>query len=185
MAPVGRPIQLDLRSRDVIHSFWLPALAGKKDLIPGITNTLRFSVNRAGDYEGQCAEFCGYQHANMRTFLTAVSPGEFEAWKARQLEAGRAPVTPEEERGRRVFETSTCVLCHAVQGTQASASVGPDLTHFGSRRRIAASPLPNTAGFLAAWISAPQKLKPGTNMPATALAPDDLAALVTYLSSLK
>lgn len=185
VVPVGRPIQLYLRSRDVIHSFWLPALAGKKDLIPGITNTLRFSVTRAGRYEGQCAEFCGYQHANMRTYLTAVSPQEFEDWKARQRQPAAAPSTTEQQRGRDVFERSSCVLCHAIQGTRASASVGPDLTHFASRPRIAASSLPNSAGFLAAWITEPQKLKPGTNMPPTRLPPADLEALVAYLGSLR
>ena len=185
VVPVDRPIELELQSRDVIHSFWLPALAGKKDLIPGITNTLRFSVTRAGRYEGQCAEFCGYQHANMRTLLTAVSADEYEAWKAHQLAPGRNPVTEQEQRGRQVFETSTCGLCHSVRGTAASATVGPDLTHFGSRPRIAASPMPNTPGFLAAWITGPQQLKPGTNMPATSLPPADLGALVTYLESLK
>jgi cytochrome c oxidase subunit 2 len=185
VVPVGRPIELQLRSKDVIHSFWLPALAGKKDLIPGVTNTLRFSVLRPGSYEGQCAEFCGYQHANMRTLLAAVSDAEFEAWKARQRAPGHAPETPEQQRGQQVFETSTCVLCHAVQGSQASASVGPDLTHFASRRRIAASPLPNTPQNLAQWITNPQRLKPGTNMPATDLAAGDLRDLVAYLGSLQ
>jgi cytochrome c oxidase subunit 2 len=185
VVPVGRPIELQLRSKDVIHSFWLPALAGKKDLIPGVTNTLRFSVLRPGYYEGQCAEFCGYQHANMRTLLAAVSGEEFEAWKSRQRATGRRPDSQQEQRGQRVFETSSCVLCHAVQGSGASASIGPDLTHFGSRRRIAASPLPNNPQWLAAWITNPQKLKPGSNMPATALTEADLRDLVAYLGSLQ
>jgi cytochrome c oxidase subunit 2 len=183
--PVGQPIQLTLRSQDVIHSFWLPALAGKKDLIPGITNTLRFNITRPGVYEGQCAEFCGYQHANMRTLMRAVPADEFETWKAQQREPGASPATPQQARGRDVFVTRSCVLCHAVQGTTASATNGPDLTHFGSRRYIAASRFPNDPAHLAAWISDPQGMKPGSNMPPTPLSAEELGALVAYLGSLR
>lgn len=183
--PVGRPVELRLQSSDVIHSFWLPALAGKRDLIPGNENTLRFSVLRPGDYEGQCAEFCGYQHANMRLILTALDGPAFDAWKSAQLAEAVAPATDELQRGQWVFERSSCALCHAVRGTAARGTVGPDLTHFGARRRIAATPLRNTPATLASWIVDPQRLKPGSRMPATALAPDDLRALVAWLGSLQ
>jgi cytochrome c oxidase subunit II len=183
--PVNRPVELTLRSQDVIHSFWLPALAGKKDLIPGTVNVLRFSATKPGRYEGQCAEFCGYQHANMRTALTAVSDGDFDAWRAHEQGGARQPATDDERRGHDIFMKSSCVICHSIRGTSASASNGPDLTHFAERPHIAASPYPNDPAWLAAWISAPQQLKPGTTMPATQLPPNELAALVTFLRSLK
>ena len=185
VVPVGRPIELRLRSQDVIHSFWVPALAGKKDLIPGIDNTLRFSVRDAGNYEGQCAEFCGYQHANMRIIVTAVEPDEYQDWTARQRAVAAAPGTEQLQRGQWVFERSSCALCHRVRGTGAQGAVGPDLTHFGSRRRIAASALRNTPAALSAWITNPQGLKPGARMPATVLPAEDLRALVAWLGSLQ
>lgn len=185
VVPVGRPIELHLRSSDVIHSFWIPAVAGKRDLIPGDENVMRFSVLQAGDYEGQCAEFCGYQHANMRLILTALAPADFNAWMAAQQARAPAPATEELLRGQWVFERSSCALCHAVRGTAAQGSVGPDLTHFGSRRRIAATPLRNVPSALARWIIDPQGIKPGSRMPATDLPPDDLRALVAWLGSLQ
>jgi cytochrome c oxidase subunit II len=183
--PTGRPVELVLSSHDVIHSFWLPAISGKKDLIPGITNSMRFSVNQPGRYEGQCAEFCGYQHANMRTSMNAVSPDQFSKWQKQQREPSAPPGDERARRGRDVFLNSSCIACHSVRGTPAAATVGPDLTHFAGRRTIAAGPYPNTAEWLAAWISSPQRLKPGTSMPATPLPPEDLAAVVHYLGSLK
>jgi cytochrome c oxidase subunit 2 len=183
--PVGRPVELTLRSQDVIHSFWLPALAGKKDLIPGLVNVLRFSASKPGRYEGQCAEFCGYQHANMRTALTAVPESEFAAWRSHEQSDAQPPMTDDERRGEQVFMKSSCVICHSIRGTSAAANTGPDLTHFGERPHIAASPYPNDPTWLAAWISAPQRLKPGTNMPATQLPPNELSALVAFLRSLR
>jgi len=183
--PTGRPVELVLTSRDVIHSFWLPSITGKKDLIPGHTNTEVLVAQAPGLYTGQCAEFCGLQHAKMRLVLHADAPADFEHWRQQQLQPGREPATDEERRGRSVFTSASCVLCHSVQGTDASATVGPDLTHLASRGMIAAGTLPNTPGNLAAWITAPHRLKPGVQMPATALPPDDLGALTRYLASLQ
>jgi cytochrome c oxidase subunit 2 len=183
--PVGRPVALEMTADDVIHSFWTPSLAGKKDLIPGYTTTLTLVAARPGVYGGQCAEFCGFQHAHMSMDVIAQDPADFGHWYDAQLAPGSDPATPLAARGRDVFLGSTCVMCHAIGGTEASAVVAPDLTHVGSRRRIAAGTRPNDPANLAAWVSAPQSLKPGTHMPATALAADDLAALVAYLSSLR
>jgi cytochrome c oxidase subunit 2 len=183
--PTGRPVELVLTSRDVIHSFWLPSITGKKDLIPGRMNTEVLIAQKPGLYTGQCAEFCGLQHAKMRLVLHADAPADFEQWRQRQLQPGREPQTDDERRGRAVFTSASCVLCHAVQGTDAAATVGPDLTHLASRGMIAAGTLPNTPGNLAAWIAAPHRLKPGVQMPATPLPPDDLGALTRYLASLR
>jgi cytochrome c oxidase subunit II len=183
--PVGRPVELVLTSRDVIHSFWLPSITGKKDLIPGHTNTEVLIAEKPGVFTGQCAEFCGLQHAKMRLVLHAEAPADFERWRMQQLQPGRVPSTDEERRGQAVFTSSSCVLCHSVQGTDASATVGPDLTHIASRSMIAAGTLLNTEGNLASWITAPHRVKPGVQMPATQLAPADLAALTRYLASLQ
>jgi cytochrome c oxidase subunit 2 len=181
----GRPVLLELRSGDVIHSFWVPSLQSKRDLLPGYTNTLALVAARAGNYTGECAEFCGYQHAHMSIDVSARSPQEFEQWRAAQLAEAAEPPDDQTRRGRDVFLQSTCRACHAIQGTDAGARLGPDLTHVGSRRRIAAGALPNDPANLAAWISDPQSIKPGTRMPATKLAADDLTALSTYLASLR
>jgi cytochrome c oxidase subunit 2 len=183
--PTGKPVQLVLASRDVIHSFWLPSITGKKDLIPGRTNTEVLIADKPGLYTGQCAEFCGLQHARMRLVLHADTPEDFERWRQQQLQPGREPTTDIERHGRSVFTSASCVLCHSVQGTDASATIGPDLTHFGSRGTIAAGTLPNTPENLASWILAPHRLKPGVQMPATKLPPDDLGALTQYLASLQ
>jgi cytochrome c oxidase subunit II len=183
--PVGRPVQLILTSRDVIHSFWVPSLAGKRDLIPGHITSAILQAERPGLYSGQCAEFCGYQHSKMGLLVHAESPEAFDAWKQRQLASAREPVSAEELRGRDVFVGSTCVMCHSIQGTDAGATVAPDLTHIASRATLATGALPNTAANLASWIRDPQRIKPGTHMPASALPPQDLSALATYLASLE
>jgi cytochrome c oxidase subunit 2 len=183
--PVGRPVQLEMTADDVIHSFWVPSLQGKKDLLPGYTTTLNLVAARPGTYEGNCAEFCGYQHAHMRIDVVAHEPGAFRSWFETQLAAAAEPTTPEALRGRDVFMATTCVMCHAIQGTDANAVTGPDLTHVASRRRIAAGTLENQPANLSAWIRNPQNFKPGSRMPATRLDGEDLAALTTYLSSLK
>jgi cytochrome c oxidase subunit II len=144
--PVGRPVRLRLRSIDVIHSFWVPSLGGKRDLIPGRDTSLWIQADRAGVFQGQCAEFCGHQHAHMRFQVVAETPEEFQAWQENQRLLAREPTTPEQVRGRDVFLSSTCIMCHSVRGTLAGSRAGPDLTHLASRRTIAASTLPNARG---------------------------------------
>jgi cytochrome c oxidase subunit II len=183
--PVGRPVLLEMTADDVIHSFWAPELNGKKDLLPGYTTTLTLVAARAGDYTAECAEFCGFQHANMRIAIVAHEPAEFASWVDAQLAPANEPASPELLRGRDVFLGSTCVMCHNITGTDASGIVGPDLTHVGSRRWLGAGALPNDRARLAAWITDPQSVKPGTRMPATRLEAEDLSALTTYLASLQ
>ncbi|HKO69001.1 MAG TPA: cytochrome c oxidase subunit II [Burkholderiaceae bacterium] len=183
--PVGRPVILKLRSSDVIHSFWVPNIAGKKDLIPGRTATLQMRADRAGTYRGQCAEFCGLQHAWMSFVVIAEDPDRYEAWAAKQREPAIEPSGGELARGKQLFLSTTCVMCHAIQGTDANARHAPDLTHVGGRQALAAGVLPNTPENLAAWIANPQVHKPGVNMPAHAFAQQDLHALAAYLHSLK
>jgi cytochrome c oxidase subunit II len=183
--PVARPVLLTLESDDVIHSFWVPNLHGKKDLVPGRTATLALRADTAGEYRGQCAEFCGYQHALMAFTVTAESPEQFEAWAARQREPSRQPTEALQSRGQAVFMSGTCVMCHTIQGTQAAARMGPDLTHLASRKTLAAGTLGNNRAQLAAWILDPHAFKPGVNMPANPLPADDLNALLAYLASLE
>ena len=183
--PVGRPVQLVLQSRDVIHSFWIPNLHGKRDLIPGHTSSFVIQADRAGTYEGQCAEFCGHQHAKMRLSLTAIPEAEFVKWMDSQRRAAKPPSTPLELRGQQVFLSSTCVTCHAISGTPAKGRFAPDLTHVGSRRMLAANSVPNAIGHMAGWIVDPQGIKPGNYMPPNPLPSDDLEALLAYLRSLK
>ena len=183
--PVGRPVVLELRSNDVIHSLWLPNLGVKRDLIPGEATSIRFQADSAGVYRGECAEFCGHQHAKMALLVVAEPPDRFAAWLARQRDTARTPVDSAARRGQEVFLTSTCVMCHAVQGTPAGSRFGPDLTHLAGRRTIAAGTLPNTRGNQAGWIMDPQRIKPGVRMPPNALAPNDLQALLAYLESLE
>jgi cytochrome c oxidase subunit 2 len=183
--PTGRTVKFDLRSLDVIHSFWVPNMHGKKDLIPGHPTSTWFRADREGTFRGQCAEFCGYQHAHMRLELVAESPEKFEAWIAEQRQTASAPATASQQRGHDVFLQNQCMTCHAIQGTNARATVGPDLTHIGARKLLAAGALPNTPENLAAWITNPQNTKPGVRMPANPFSADDLNALVDYLESLK
>ncbi|HSC65667.1 MAG TPA: cytochrome c oxidase subunit II [Caldimonas sp.] len=183
--PVGRPVVLRLNADDVIHSLWVPSLAGKKDLIPGRTATMSFRADRPGRYRGQCAEFCGYQHAFMAFEVIADAPEQYDAWAATQRRPAAEPADATAQRGRDVFLGSTCIMCHAIDGTTAAARKGPDLTHVGGRSTIAAGTLPNRPGELARWIANPHDFKPGVNMPATALSSDDMSALVSYLGGLK
>ena len=183
--PVGRPIVLTLEADDVIHSFWVPNLHGKKDLIPGRTATITFRADAAGTYRGQCAEFCGYQHANMALLVIAEPPERYELWAAAERTSAPQPTEPLAQRGQQVFLQSTCAMCHAIAGTPANGRRAPDLTHVASRRRIGAGTLPNDPVTLSAWISDPQRIKPGVNMPAHVLPGADLQALVAYLGTLK
>jgi cytochrome c oxidase subunit II len=183
--PVGRPVLLQLKADDVIHSLWVPNLAGKKDLIPGRDATLQLRADKPGVYRGQCAEFCGHQHANM-AFLVIAEPAEqYEAWAERQRQNAPEPADAQQKHGRELFVGGTCAMCHAIQGTPASARHAPDLTHLASRQTLAAGTLPNATGHLAGWILDPQRIKPGVNMPANPLSPDDLQALLAYLGTLK
>ena len=183
--PVGKPVLLKLRANDVIHSFWVPNLAGKKDLIPGHETTFHLRADKAGTYRGQCAEFCGPQHAFMAFEVTAVPPEEFARWQEAQRKPAPEPAGEREKRGRELFVTGTCQMCHAIAGTTASARRAPDLTHVASRRSLAAGRLQNTPENLAAWIVDPQRFKPGVNMPPHVIGQQDLDALVAYLRSLK
>jgi len=183
--PAGRPVVLELRSTDVIHSFWPPSLAQKRDLIPGNVNTLWFQADTSGVYRGQCAEFCGLQHAKMAFLVIADRPDSFNMWLAQQRDTALTPTDQLTERGQEVFLGSSCVMCHAISGTPAGARVGPDLTHLASRRTIAAGTLPNTRGNLAGWIVNPQQIKPGARMPPNQLRSADLQALLAYLETLK
>lgn len=183
--PVGQPVQVELTSADVIHSFWVPELAGKTDNIPGRTTHTWFSVDRAGGYLGLCAEFCGAQHANMRFRVIAESPEEFEAWVKNQQAPAARPTTALAQQGKQAFLSNACVGCHTIAGTTAQGKVGPDLTHVGSRRTIAAGVLPSTPENLARWVRNPQEVKPGTLMPDLNLSETTIDALVAYLESLK
>ena len=183
--PVGRPVTITLKADDVIHSFWVPNLHGKKDMIPGRDSIIQLRADRPGTYRGQCAEFCGYQHAYMALVVTAEPAADFDKWKQAQVASAAAPTDALRTQGQQVFLTSTCMMCHAIQGTTANARKAPDLTHVASRPTLASGALPNTPDNLKNWIADPQKIKPGVNMPATALAEEDLRALVAYLSGLK
>jgi cytochrome c oxidase subunit 2 len=183
--PVGRPVVLELLSTDVIHSFWPPTISQKRDLIPGKDNSLWLQADTPGVYRGQCAEYCGQQHAKMGFLVIAQRPDSFASWLSRQRDTALTPTTELARRGQEVFLASSCVMCHAIAGTPAGSRVGPDLTHLASRRTIAAGTLPNTLGNLAGWIIDPQKIKPGTRMPPNQLKPADLQALLAYLETLK
>jgi cytochrome c oxidase subunit 2 len=183
--PVGRTVQLQLASDDVIHSFWVPSLHGKRDLIPGRSTELFLRVDRPGTYLGACAEFCGAQHAKMEIVVVAEPQAAFDAWRQRQRHASRVPETDAERRGRDVFFAAACPLCHTLRGTPAGGRVGPDLTHLASRVRIAGNALPNTPAHRIGWITDPQASKPGARMPATHLLGDELEALALYLGSLE
>ncbi|MFL6687386.1 cytochrome c oxidase subunit II [Paraburkholderia graminis] len=183
--PVGQPVLVTLKSSDVIHSFWVPNLHGKKDLIPGRTATIRFRADHAGEYRGQCAEFCGYEHALMSFLVIAETPDKYAAWLAHQRQDAPPPSNELETRGEQIFLTHSCAMCHTVQGIGANAVLGPDLTHVASRQTLAAGTLPNTPGHLAGWIVDAQRIKPGTVMPPNPLAPDELHALLAYMATLR
>lgn len=183
--PVGQPVLFVLESGDVVHSMWVPNLAGKKDLIPGYTQSLWFQADTAGVYRGQCAEFCGMQHAKMALQVVAEPPAKFAEWVSQQRLPAMNSTDSTASRGREVFLTGPCAMCHAIGGTPAGSHAGPDLTHLASRRTIAAGTLPNTRGALAGWIVDPQRIKPGSKMPPNQLKPQDLDALLTYLQTLK
>lgn len=183
--PAGEPVRLILTSTDVIHSFWVPNLAGKLDLIPGHENVLDLKADNPGVYRGQCAEFCGAQHANMSTFVIAEPRPVFEAWLDEQLRPADPPASPEAKAGHDLFLKRPCVMCHKIGGTIAGGTVAPDLTHVASRQTLAAGTLAMSRGNLAAWIADPQGIKPGAHMPVVDLNGDELNAIVAYLEGLR
>jgi len=183
--PVGKPVIVSLHADDVIHSLWIPNLAGKKDLIPGRSTSLTLRADRPGVFRAQCAEFCGLQHAWMALPITAEAPDRYETWAAQQRQPAAPPADALALRGQQVFLGSTCVMCHSVAGTEAGAQHAPDLTHLASRPTLGAGVLPNDAQHLAAWISNPHAHKPGVNMPGHVFSKDDLQALVAWLGSLR
>ena len=186
--PSGEPVNILLKSEDVIHSFWVPELSGKIDLIPGRTNSLIIEASHPGEFRGQCAEFCGLQHAGMRILVVAEDRDSFDQWVQEQGEPAPA-LNPADDaqlwEGQQAFLGSACVYCHTIRGTNGSGTLGPDLTHIASRQRLASNMIPNTRGHLAGWILDPQAVKPGTQMPPTQLSADQLDALLDYLESLK
>jgi cytochrome c oxidase subunit 2 len=182
---VGRNVRLELESADVIHSFWVPSLAGKQDLVPGRHNGLTIRAERPGVYRGQCAEFCGLQHAHMALLVIAEEPADFANWLAAQSRQASIPAEAEAAAGQQLFLSRPCASCHAIRGTSAAGTAGPDLTHVGSRRTIGAGLFETTRGSLAAWIADPQTLKPGNNMPMVPLSGDELRAISAYMASLR
>jgi cytochrome c oxidase subunit 2 len=183
--PVGQPVIIRLLAADVIHSFWVPSLAGKVDQIPGRQNRLWLQADTPGVYRGACAEFCGHQHAKMALVVIAEPPENFARWYEAQLAPAAAPADPSAARGQRVFVEGRCAACHAVEGTPAGSNVGPVLTHLASRLTLGAGALLNTRGNLAGWVVDPQQIKPGARMPPSPLPPADLQALLDYLGTLR
>jgi cytochrome c oxidase subunit 2 len=182
--PAGRPVDLILKSEDVIHSFWVPNLAGKLDMIPGRVNRLRVSASREGVFRGQCAEYCGGPHAQMALYVIAHGDDGYATWRAAQQQPARDAADAPFARGRTLF-LERCSACHTVRGTTAEGELGPDLTHVGSRMSIAAGILPNNVGTLAAWISSSQQIKPGNLMPSmNVYSGEELRAVAAYLAAL-
>ena len=178
--PVGVPVRVEARSGDVIHSFWVPALNRKIDMIPGQKNEILLEADRAGVYRGQCAEFCGLEHAEMAFIVVADPPNRFRAWLAEQRKPAGAAGS-----GAQLFTSIGCGGCHRIRGTEANGEVGPDLTHVGSRAYIAAGAIPNDMENLREWIRNPQHVKPGAKMPALSLTNEQVRTLAAYLRSLR
>jgi cytochrome c oxidase subunit II len=183
--PINRPVVLKVTSRDVIHSFWVPNLQGKRDLIPGYITAVWLQADRPGTFRGQCAEFCGLQHAHMALEVVAESEQDFEGWLDAMRQPGRDPPQFTTTRGQEVFMRARCAGCHAIRGTEASGHLAPDLTHVASRSTLGAGTLPNTPENLVAWIRDPQRVKPGNQMPPNPLSDENLQALVAYLETLR
>ncbi len=183
--PVGKATAFTLEAKDVIHSFWVPELGGKMDLIPGHTNRMWIRPTRVGTYHGQCAEFCGTSHANMRMSVVVDSPEQFNAWVAQQKQPATMPTADLAKQGLEQITKAGCIACHTINGTTAQGKVGPNLTHVASRKQIAAGLLDFSVDNVRAWISNPQEVKPGATMPKLPLTKDQLDALVAYLTTLK
>ena len=184
--PAGRPVNIELRSTDVIHSFWVPSLHGKVDLVPGHTDFIRIEASEPGDFSGQCAEYCGMEHADMRLLVVSQEPAAFNEWLANQRKPGAEPTNPGTEMGQQFFLAGPCSKCHTVRGTPAAGNGAPDLTHIGSRKYIGANTFPNNNAYLEAWVTDAQSLKPGCKMPIiTQYSGMQLRILVGYLRQLQ
>src|SRR5262245_24431435 len=182
--PAGRPVVLTLDGPDVIHSFWVPRLGGKRDVVPGRLNRLTFTAVSPGDYRGQCAEFCGASHANMGMYVIVDAPDAFARWVAAQKAEPAEPAAGPAADGKAIFARSACVGCHTIRGL-SSSTLGPDLTTFGSRRTLAAGILPVTVETVAAWLKDPAALKPDAKMATLGLTDEQARAVATYLIGLK
>jgi cytochrome c oxidase subunit 2 len=183
--PVGTRVNLVATTADVIHSFWVPELNRKIDTIPGQQNRILLYANQADVYRGQCAEYCGLQHAHMGMLVFVQPKAEFRKWLRQQAAPAVTPKTALERRGRQIFLNGACSSCHTIRGTSAKGYVGPDLTHLASRTMLAGLTIPNTPDYLARWIRDSQHFKPGNRMPPFQLPQARLRALVAYLRSLK
>jgi cytochrome c oxidase subunit II len=181
----GRPASIDIESADVIHSFWVPQMGGKVDMIPGHVNHIHFVPPKTGEYLGECSEFCGVQHGKMRFLFVVVPPEEYTAWVERQQQPAAKPTGADALAGERVISSVGCGSCHVIRGTTLKGTFGPDLTHFGSRKGIAAYTLRNTPANLLRWIQDPQGVKPECNMPNVPLPLDQQKQLTAYLEELK
>jgi cytochrome c oxidase subunit 2 len=183
--PVGQSVRFRIQSADVIHSFWVPALGRKLDGFPNEWTTMWLRADDPGRYRGLCAEFCGLQHAHMDLIVDALPQTQFAEWLVHAKQDARKPTTESQRLGLKIFESQTCAYCHTIRGTQAAGWAGPDLTHLASRPGLAGATLPNTRDNLGAWISDPQRVKPGAAMPPSKLTGSQLQALLDYLTSLK
>jgi cytochrome c oxidase subunit II len=184
--PAGQPVEVLLRSTDVIHSFWIPKLAGKTDMIPGRVNRMVIKAETPGVFRGQCAEYCGGPHALMAFYALAEPPDDFTAWLEREAAAAAAPEDPFLSRGQDLFLASGCGACHTIRGTPADGQLGPDLTHVGGRMSLGAGILPNNVGTIAGWIAGTQHIKPANKMPSfNTFSGEELRAIAAYLASLE
>jgi cytochrome c oxidase subunit 2 len=183
--PVGRPVEVELRTDDVIHSFWVPQLNGKLDLVPDQVNHLRFRADRAGTYRGACAEYCGAQHANMNFLVIAMAPRDYDRWVTRRRQPPPSPSDELTAAGQAALMRESCAGCHAIRGTQAVGSLGPDLSDVGARRSLGAGVIPNRLAYLREWIVNAPHFKPKVLMPPVDLSAADAAAIAAYLDSLK
>lgn len=183
--PVGQPVELELRTDDVLHSFWVPQLQAKTDMVSGKVNHMWIEADEPGRYRGQCAEYCGLQHAQMIFYVVAEPQAQFEAWLRNESEDRSSAVESNAAAGEEVFLNETCAGCHAIRGTEAEADLGPDLTHLAGRETLASGVLDNNRSNLAAWIVDPQSIKPGASMPPSELSAQELEDLLDYLESLE
>jgi len=184
--PLHQPVNIEVETADVMHSFWIPALNGKVDMIPGQPNFIRIVASQTGDFTGQCAEFCGDDHAFMRLLAIVQDPKAYNAWIADQLKPGAEPTTPAAKAGEQLFVSAPCALCHTVRGTTAGGRVAPDLTHIGSRQMLASNIFPNNDAYLTAWITNAQSLKPDCLMPdLPVFTGEQITDVVAYLRQLR